>query len=73
MNSGGVLGYDAVLVGLLLTEAADGEVVLRDGGVVALEPPVVVPLISAVDLPLHHVTNDLAASVVERDRPAEGR
>ena len=73
MNTCGILGDYAVLVGLLLTEAGDGEVVLCDGGVVALQPSVVIPLIGAVDLPLHHVANNFAAAVVERDRPAEGR
>lgn len=71
MDAGRVLGDDAVLEGLSLSQVGDGEVVLADGGVVALEPAVVVPLVRAVDFPLHHVAHDLAAAVVGRDGPAQ--
>lgn len=71
MDTGGVLGDDAVLIDVSLSQVGDGEVVLGDGGVVALEPAIVVPLIRAVYFPLHHVTNDLAAAVIERHSPAQ--
>lgn len=64
MDAGGILGDDAVLVGLSFSQVGDGEVVLRDGGVVALEPAVVVPLICAVDFPFHHIANNLATTVI---------
>lgn len=71
MDSSGILGNDTVLEGLPFSQVGDGEVVLCDCGVVALQPAVVVPLICAVDLPLHHITNDLAAPIVERHGPAQ--
>lgn len=72
VDAGGVLGNDTVIEGLPLSQVGDGEVVLADGGVVALEPAVVVPLVLAVDLPLHHVAHDPAAAVVLRHGPAQG-
>lgn len=71
MDAGGILGDDAVLVGLSFSQVGDSEVVLCDGGVVALEPAVVVPLIRAVDFPLHHVANDLAATIIKWHGPAQ--
>lgn len=71
MDAGGILSNDAVLKGLAFSQVGDGKVVLCDGGVVAFEPAVVVPLVRAVDFPFHHVANDLAATVIERDGPAQ--
>ncbi len=71
MYAGGILGNDAVLIGLSFSEVSDSEVVLSDGGVVTLEPAIVVPLICAVHFPFHHITNNLAAAVVERHGPAQ--
>lgn len=71
MDPSGVLGDDAVLVGLSFSEVGDSEVVLCDGGVIALEPAVVVPLICTVDFPLYHIANDLAAAVIEWNSPAQ--
>lgn len=64
MDTGSILGNDVVLIGLSLTQACDSEVVLCDSGVVALEPSVVIPFISAVDLPLHHIADNLAAPII---------
>lgn len=71
MDASGILGNNTILIGLSLSQVCDREVVLCDCGVVALEPTVVVPLVRTVDFPLHHVTDDLTATVVERHGPAQ--
>lgn len=71
MDASGILGNDMVLVGFSFSQAGDGEVVLSNSGVVALEPAVVIPLICAVDLPLYHVADNLAAAVIEGHSPAQ--
>lgn len=71
MDAGGILSDDAVLVGLPFSQVGDSEVVFCDCGVVAFQPAVVVPLICAVHFPFHHVTNDLAAAIVEGHGPAQ--
>ncbi len=71
MDTGSILGDDAVFIGFSLAQVGDSEVVLSDGGVVALEPAIVVPLICAVDFPFHHVTDDLASTIIEWHSPAQ--
>lgn len=71
MDSSCILGDDTILKGFSLSQVCDCEVVLCDRGVVALEPAVVVPLICAVDLPLHNVADDLIATIVEGYSPAQ--
>lgn len=70
MDTGSILGNDTVLIGLPFSKVADSEVVLCDSGVVALEPAVVIPLICAIHFPLHHVTNNLATTIIEWHGPA---
>lgn len=72
MDPSGILGDDAVLVGLSFSKVGDSEVVLCDGGVIAFKPAVVVPLICTVDFPLYHIADDLAATIIERNSPAQG-
>lgn len=72
MDTCSILGNDTVLVSVTLPQVGYSEVVLSDGGVVALQPTVVVPFVCAVDFPLHHISHDLAATVVERHGPAQG-
>lgn len=71
MDTRGILGDDTILKGLSFSQVGDGEVVLCDGGIVALEPAVVIPLIRAVDFSLYHITNDLAAAIVEWHSPTQ--
>ena len=72
MNSSSVLGDDPVLKGLSFSKTGHGEVSLGDGGVVTFQPAVVIPLICAVDLPLHHIANNLTTSIVGRHSPGQG-
>lgn len=71
MDAGSVLGNDVIFEGFSLAQVGDGEVVLRDGGVVALKPAVVVPLISTIDFPLHHVPDYVAAAVIDGHGPTQ--
>lgn len=71
LDTSGVLGDNAVLVGVSLAQVSDSEVVLTDCSVVALEPAIVVPFIRAVDFSLHNVANNLASTIIERHGPAD--
>lgn len=72
MNPSSILGDDPVLEGLSFSKVAHSEEGLGDGSVVTFQPSVVVPLICAVDLPLHHIANNLATSIIERHSPGQG-
>lgn len=70
VDSSSILGNYAVFISFSLSKVDDGEVVLSDCGIIALEPAVVIPLVIAVHFFLHYITNDPTAAIVKRHSPA---